>query len=90
MKGKIQQFLFDNLDIQTDLFFNFPNVQIVGNHMLSIEGCIGIKKYETDEIILRCKNYNVSIIGKDLTMLTFTQGKINVRGEIKRYEIERV
>lgn len=90
MKGKFKQFLIDNLDNQTELFFNLPNVQIIGNHMLSIEGCIGIKKYETEEIILRCKSYNVNIVGNKLTMLTFTQGRISVRGEIKRYEIERV
>jgi hypothetical protein len=57
--------------------------------MLDVDGCIGIKKYEEDEIIIRCKEYLIKISGMSLSMLTFSQGRISVRGVIKTYEIEK-
>ncbi|MBQ7760770.1 MAG: YabP/YqfC family sporulation protein [Clostridia bacterium] len=90
MKNCFFQFLNDKLELPVDGVFDTPNVQMIGNYVLNLEGCIGIKKYETTEVILRCKKYLICVFGKELTMLTFSQGRICIRGEIFRYEIERV
>ena len=82
------QFISDVFDIPIEGIANIPNAQIVGNTMLDIDGCMGIKKYEDSEIIIRCKEYLIKIKGEMLSMLTFSLGRINVRGVIKSYEIE--
>ncbi len=83
------QFISDVFDIPIEGIANVPNAQIIGNVMLDIDGCVGIKKYEEDEIIIRCKEYVISIKGETLSMLTFSQGHVSVRGVIKSYEIEK-
>ena len=37
---------------------------------------------------MRAKDYIIKISGRDLTMLTFSHGRINVRGVIFSYQIE--
>lgn len=88
-KKSMGQIISDVFDIPIEGISNIPNAQIVGNVMLDIDGCIGIKKYEDDEIIIRCKDYLIKIKGESLSMLTFSLGRINVRGVIKAYEIEK-
>lgn len=90
MKKQISQFLFDKFELPVELLTDAPTVQLIGNYVMNIDGCVGIKKYETTEINLRCKNFYISVFGKDLTMLTFTQGRICIRGLILKYEIERL
>ena len=61
-----------------------------GNSQLSIDGCIGIKKYEPDEIVIRAKDYMITASGSSLSMLTFSQGRVSVRGLIFSYAIRAV
>jgi sporulation protein YqfC len=88
-KKSMGQFISDVFDIPLEGISNVPSAQLVGNVMLDVDGCIGIKKYEEDEIIIRCKEYLIKITGMSLSMLTFSQGRISVRGVIKTYEIEK-
>lgn len=88
-KKSMGQFISDVFDIPLEGIANIPNAQIVGNVMLDIDGCIGIKKYEQDEIIIRSKEHLIKIKGESLSMLTFSLGRISVRGVIKSYEIEK-
>lgn len=87
-KKNIGQLIADKFDIPIDCLASTPNAQMIGNNMLSIDGCIGIKKYETDEIIIRTKDYILKICGSSLSMLTFSQGRVSIRGEIYSYNIE--
>lgn len=89
-KKSIGQIISDKFDIPLDGISSVPNVQMIGNSIMSIDGCIGIKKYETDEIIIRAKDFMLKIIGNELSMLTFSQGRVSIRGEIKTYSIESV
>lgn len=88
-KKSMGQFISDVFDIPIEGIANIPNAQIIGNVMLDIDGCVGIKKYEEEEIILRCKEYLIKIKGQSLSMLTFSMGHVSVRGVIKSYEIEK-
>ena len=87
-KKNITQIISDKFDIPLDCLASTPNAQMIGNNMLSIDGCIGIKKYETDEIIIRTKDFLLKIMGNSLSMLTFSQGRVSIRGEIFSYNIE--
>lgn len=87
-KRGLGQIISEKFDIPLENLASVPNAQIIGNSVLSVDGCIGIKKYETDEIIIRTKSYMIKIAGNELSMLTFSDGRVNIRGEIKAYGIE--
>lgn len=88
LKKRIGQLISDKFDIPLEGIASVPTAQIIGNTIMSIDGCIGIKKYETDEIILRTQTYKLKIKGSELSMLTFSQGRVSIRGDIFSYEIE--
>ncbi len=90
LKKKIEQFFSDSFDVPLDCILDIPNTQLIGNTQLNIDGCLGIKKYEISEIIIRCKHHFIKITGNDLSMLTFSQGRVSVRGKIYSYQIEEV
>ena len=89
-KRHIEEILSDNFDIPLEGIASVPNAQFVGNSQLSIDGCIGIKKYEPDEIVIRAKDYMITVSGSSLSMLTFSQGRVSVRGLIFSYAIRAV
>ena len=89
-KKRIEEIISDKFDIPLECIASVPNAQFVGNSQLSIDGCIGIKKYESDEIIIRSKDFIIKITGSSLSMTTFSQGRVSVRGYISNYGIERV
>ena len=86
---RIGQVISEVFDIPLEGISNVPNAQIIGDSILNVDGCIGIKKYESDEIVLRCKDFCLSILGEALYMITFSQGNISVRGKIINYKISR-
>ncbi len=89
-KRHIEEILSDKFDIPLEGIASVPNAQFVGNSQLSIDGCIGIKKYEPDEIVIRAKDYMITVSGSSLSMLTFSQGRVSVRGLIFSYAIRAV
>ena len=89
-KRHIEEILSDKFDIPLEVIASVPNAQFVGNSQLSIDGCIGIKKYEPDEIVIRAKDYMITVSGSSLSMLTFSQGRVSVRGLIFSYAIRAV
>ena len=89
-KKTMRQVIADAFDIPLEGISNVPNAQIIGNTLLEIDGCVGIKKYETHEIIIRCYEYLLKVKGESLSMMTFSQGRVSIRGVIFSYEIERL
>ena len=89
-KRHLKEIITDAFCIPLEAIASIPNAQFVGNSELSIDGCLGIKKYETSEIIISAKDYIVRISGSSLTMMTFSGGRVSIRGLINKYEIVRV
>lgn len=89
-KKQFREIISDKFDIPLDGIMSIPNAQIIGNSQLSIEGCAGIKKYEPTEIIIRSKDFVLKISGEDLSMMTFSGGRVTIRGYISNYGIERI
>ncbi len=89
-KRKLNEIISDKFDIPLEGIASVPNAQFVGNSQLNIDGCIGIKKYEPDEIIIRSKDFILKINGSSLSMMTFSLGRVSIRGYIFSYSIERV
>ena len=88
LKREFTKILSDKLDIPLEGIASVPTIQLIGNTIMSIDGCVSIKKYEADAIVIRTKEYMLKIDGTGLSMLTFSQGRVNVRGEIKAFNIE--
>ena len=88
IKKRLSEIISDTFDIPLDGIASVPNVQLIGNTLMTIDGCIGIKKYETDEIIIRSKDYLLKVCGECLSMLMFAQGRISIRGIISSYNVE--
>ena len=89
-KRGLGQLISEKFDIPLENLSSVPNAQIIGNTILSVDGCVGIKKYETNEIIIKTKGYLLRIIGNQLSMLTFSNGRVSIRGKINSYGIESI
>ena len=87
-KKKLGEIISEKFDIPLECLSSVPSAQMIGNSMLSIDSCLGIKKYDTDEIIIRTKSFLLKISGEELSMLTFSQGRVCIRGTIFSYGIE--
>ena len=90
LKNKISKIFSESFSIPLDLISEIPNAQFTGNKQINVDGCQGIKKYDKSEIIIRCKRYNLSIQGEGLSLLTFTQGRLCIKGKILSYQIEEI
>ncbi len=89
-KKSFGELICNKFDIPLECLSSVPLTQITGNSMMSIDGCVGIKKYETDEIIIRTQGYILNIKGNSLSMITFSQGRVNIKGEIFSYSVEAI
>ncbi len=90
IKNKIEKIFSDSFDIPLDSLLEIPNAQFIGNKHLHIDGCTGVKKYEKNNIVIKCKRHVLTIKGNDLSMLTFSNGRISVRGTILTFQIEEM
>ena len=90
MKKSFGQTISDKFDIPIEGIKTMPCAQFIGNTMLNIDGCLGIKKYENEEIIIRTKSYLLTIVGQSLSMLMFSEGRVSIRGEIFCYRINEL
>ncbi len=88
IKKKMTEIVSDKFDIPLEGILEIPSAHFIGNKQLDIDGCMSIKKYDLDEIIIRCKDYVLKISGKELSMLEFSKGRITIRGYINHYQIE--
>lgn len=89
-KKSLDKIVSKVFDVPLDGISNIPCADFIGNTILNIDGCIGIKKYETNEIIIRSKAFLISILGDELTMITFSEGRVSIRGIIKTYSMEEI
>ena len=89
-KKSLGHIISDIFDIPLDGIADIPNAELIGNTFFNVDGCTGIKKYDKDEIVLRSKSFILKIMGQELTMTVFSQGRVSIRGYIKSYEIEKV
>ena len=90
IRRSLNEMISDKFDIPLNGIDSVPNAHFVGNTHLSIEGCIGIKKYDDNEIIIRTKSFILQITGDSLYMMTFSQGRVSIKGYIRTYSIERL
>ena len=86
-KRFLQHAISDVFDIPLEGILSVPNVQIVGNSIVNVEGCKSVKKYDKAEIILRSSGYQITIKGSELSMTNFSEGRVSIRGRVLSYEV---
>ena len=89
-KKGFSNIISDIFDIPLDGISDIPNAELIGNTFFNVDGCTGIIKYEKNEIALRSKDFILKIVGEELIVTVFSQGRVSIRGFIKSYEIEKV
>ena len=66
--------------------FKTPQIEIIGNEVIEINGCEGIYEYTADYIKLRIKNGALVVCGNDFKILTFENKLITIKGKIVSIE----
>ena len=72
-----------NLDLPSDVVKFFPKISIISNVRLLIEINNGIKLYTEKEIIVKCKKFNIEILGDELFIREITDEYIYIFGIIE-------
>ena len=52
-KRFLRHVVSDVFDVPLEGIASVPNVQIIGNNIVNVEGCKSVKKYDKEEIILK-------------------------------------
>lgn len=86
-KRFLRHVVSDVFDVPLEGIASVPNVQIIGNNIVNVEGCKSVKKYDKEEIILKSSIHQLTIKGKELSMTNFSEGRVSIRGVVSSYEI---
>ena len=72
-----------NLDLPSDVVEFFPKISIISNVRLLIENHNGLTLYTEKEIIVKCKKFNIEILGDELFIREITDEYIYIFGIIE-------
>ena len=73
-------------DLPEDLFLGLSNISMLGNRELYISNHRGILSYGQEEIIILVKEYQISIKGKSLGIVSYTKEDLTIQGYIRSME----
>ena len=82
-KPTLPEILSRIADIPADLSSGM-SLELRGRNELLLCGCDGILCYSSERILLNQRGYRVSVEGRRLTMSSYSDGRINICGEIDR------
>ena len=86
IKKNLGELISDKFDIPLNGIASVPNAQFVGNTQLSIDGCVGIKKY-TSEMSPEDKFTELEKIIEDSTSTIFVGDGINDSPSLARADV---
>ncbi len=78
--------LSSNNDFFENEIINGPNVQILGNSKIIIEGCYGVFEYRDTYLRLRLKKGSLVLCGENFDIIFFENRAITVKGKISSVE----
>lgn len=81
MNEKIDSVL-RNLELPSDVVEFAPKVSVISTVRVLIENHNGIKLYSENEIIIKCKDFNISVSGSNLSIKEVTKEYIYIFGKI--------
>lgn len=78
---KLKKRLLQLVDLPEDAFGG-SHIEIVSNTTVKINGCRRIIDYSSDKVILSMKEYDLTVIGRGLTLSSYGENTAAVSGEI--------
>ncbi|MBQ8509139.1 MAG: YabP/YqfC family sporulation protein [Clostridia bacterium] len=78
----LSQRLCETFDIPVGTFGKISFIEAAGNRELSISGCESLVAYTEECVVLELCDGCITIRGSDLTLRSFTGGRVTVNGII--------
>lgn len=70
----------------TDLTSNIPLIEMTGNIEITIEGCTGVLKYESENIKVNTKSMVISVTGRSLKLKYLSSSALVIEGTVLKIE----
>ena len=74
------------LDLPQDIFLGLPSISMMGNKEIYISNHKGILSYGQEEICILIKDYQIRIIGRTLTICSYSKDDLTIQGHIHSLE----
>ena len=74
--------LINTCQLPKDIVWGASLMSVTGNKEMLVENFKSIIKFNSEEIMLQCKNYQITIMGKDLKIDIYTKEELKVIGTI--------
>lgn len=84
IKKPISQRLCESLDIPCGTLGRTSFLEAVGNREVTVGGCLYLKTYRDDLVVLELCDGVISVSGRELELKSFSNGDISVSGIISR------
>ena len=81
LKEKIINGIVSNLNGELNNILEFH-----GDRYIFVTGCRKILKYSKEEVIMDCKKYKLTVLGKGLIIEKLINGQLSVEGKIEKTE----
>ena len=78
----INEKIVNACELPKDVIWGASIISITGNREIYIENFKNIMKFQPDSLIIQCKNYQIGIVGENLTINSYTKEDINIQGKI--------
>ncbi len=78
---KLKKRLLQLVDLPEDAFGG-THIEIVSNSSVKVNGCRRIVDYSSDKVVLSMKEYELTVVGRNLTLSSYGENTASVTGEI--------
>lgn len=85
-RGRLASFIRESVSLPSDGFVGSFTLEMRGRKLLFMQGCRGIEKYSTEEIILEAKDFFVCIKGGNLICTSYHGGTVTVEGRVNNID----
>lgn len=84
----LRERILDALDIPLEETARLSAVELIGDRMAVVCGCLGVLSYDTERIVLRVVSGSVIICGASLQMRSLIGDRVTVCGRIRTVQPE--
>ncbi len=78
---KLKKRFLQLVDLPEDAFGG-SHIEIVSNSSVKVNGCRRIIDYSSDKVILSMKEYELTVVGRNLTLASYGENTAAVSGHI--------
>ena len=78
---KLKKRLLQLVDLPEDAFGG-SHIEIVSNSTVKVNGCRRIIDYSSDKVVLSMREYDLTVVGRNLTLTSYGVNTAAISGEI--------